>query len=118
MRNLSKLLAAVGILGMASVASAKGASIDDMFARANSKTSSSKHSAPAPKGKVARAAKGKPAMQPRMAAAAKAPNRAPKAEAAPPSAQPSAPSAAPSANTSNTMVLADFAPERHALAGP
>jgi hypothetical protein len=58
-----------------------------------------------------------------MAAASKAPNRASKAPAAPIAATPNAPPAgnagpAPVASSGSTMVLADYAPDRHALAGP
>jgi hypothetical protein len=90
MRNVSKLLVMVGVLGIAGVANAKG------------HIESHSHKAKASAAK-------KPAAQPRAPAASAAPNRAPKAAEA---------AAAPAQQQGDQMVLADYAPDRHALAGP
>ena len=99
MRFTLQMLVIAGVVGMVGVANAKPKSkLDNLFA-----TSAKSKSV----------AKAKPAPQPRAPLAAKSPKRASKAALAP-----GATPAPTGGGESSNMVLADWAPERHALAGP
>jgi hypothetical protein len=124
MRSVSKLVAAVLLLGIPCMAAAKGSSLDDMFANANASASTT-HEAPTRAG-------AKRGARHRTATVRTAPNRASKSSDAPVAAMPSAPPAAtspsappvapaepaPGSAKADGMVLEGYAPDRHALVGP